>query len=37
MAEKKTQGAEGDDAGALAVAVAEALLDMKAEHVRYWP
>jgi ribosome-associated protein len=34
MTDKVTQGGAGDDAGALAVIVAQALLDMKAEHVR---
>jgi ribosome-associated protein len=34
MTEKDTHGGAGDDAGALAIAVAEALLDMKSEHVR---
>ncbi len=34
MAQKETHEGAGDDAGALAIAVAEALLDMKAEHVR---
>jgi len=34
MAEMETQGGAGDDAGALALSVARALLDMKAEDVR---
>ena len=34
MAEKHSQEGAGDDAGALAVSVAESLLDMKAENVR---
>jgi len=34
MAEMESQAGAGDDAGALAVSVAESLLDMKAENVK---
>ena len=34
MVEKETHEGAGDDAGALAIVVAESLLDMKADHVR---